>query len=143
MRNDATLCPMDVAKLEFFQFIKTTDGRHLYDMFNIVDQPSEGLWNHYHNWWTTNKVDWDAKFNPRGNLDATWCRFVFWTSKMFMDIYTRMISTMTINPTIYNGEQLLWEATLLKNLILDLKLATKTDSTSPKTWFQRVVALRK
>ena len=137
------MCPTDVAKLEFFQFVKSTDGRHLYDMFNVIDQPSEALWEHHSNWWTNSKTEWDSKFNPRGILDATWCRFVMWTSKMFMDVFTRLMSTISINPTIYNGELLLWEVTLLKNLVLDLKLATKIDSENPKTWFQRIVALRK
>jgi len=143
MRNDSSLCPPDIAKFEFYQFIKSTEGRHLYDMFNVIDQPSEALWEHYHNWWTSSKIEWDNQFNPRGNLDATWCRFVMWTSKMFMDIYSKVLATMSINPTIYNGEELLWEATMMKNLILELKLATKMDSVAPKTWFQRVVALRK
>ena len=62
MRTDASICPGDQAKLEFFQFIKSLDGRDLYDMFNVVDQPSEGLWAHYNNWWVEQKHNWDAKF---------------------------------------------------------------------------------
>ena len=129
--------------MEFFQFIKGTDGRDLYDLFNVVDQPTEGLWNHYCNWWTTNKQEWDARFNPRGILDTSWARFVSWTAKMCMNIYMEVFKTMTMNPSLINGEQLLWQTTLMKNLILDLKLANQMDSVQPKTWFQKVVALRK
>ena len=143
MRSDSSLCPPDMATMDFFQFIKAPEGRDLYDMFNIVDQPSESLWEHHNNWWTSNKITWDDQFNPRGKLDVTWCRFIMWSSKLFMSVYMTVLKTVTVNPSLYNGEQMLWEATLMKNLILDMKLATKIDSKNPKTLFQRLVALRK
>ena len=143
MRNDSSICPGDQAKLEFFQFIKSLDGRDLYDMFNIYDQPSESLWEHYNNWWTSNKVDWDNEFNPRGTLDNSWVRFIVWSSKMFMTAFMAVYFKISINPSMINGEELLWYATIMKNLVLDMKLATKLDSTQPKTWFQKVVNLQK
>ena len=143
MRNSATASPPDLAKVEFFQFVKSNDGKDLYDMFNIIDQPTEGLWNHYNNWWTTHKEEWDAKYNPRGILDTSWARFVTWTSKAFMKVFMDVLMIMTTNPSLMNGEQLLWYTILMKNFILDLKLATKEDSVVPKTWFQKMVALRK
>ena len=129
--------------MDFFQFIKSTDGRDLYDMFTVVDQPSESLWTHYHNWWTSNKIEWDDKFNPRGTLDTSWARFVAWTAKAFMRIFMDILTCMTMNPSLMNGEQLLWQTTLMKNFILDMKLANLMDVVQPKTWFQRMVALRK
>ena len=143
MKNSSTATPPDLAHVEFFQFIKSNDGKDLYDMFNVVDQPSEGLWNHYLNWWTSNKIDWDLNFNPRGTLDTSWARFVTWTSKAFMKIFMDLLITMTMNPSLMNGEQLLWMTTIMKNFILELKLASKEDATNPKTWFQKMVALRK
>ena len=143
VKNGATSTPPDLAAMEFFQFIKGTDGRDLYDMFNVVDQPSEGLWGHYADWWTSNKVGWDDQFNPRGTLDTSWARFVTWTSKAFMKIFMDILMTMTMNPSLMNGEQLLWQTTILKNLVLELKLANLMDTVQPKTWFQRIVALRK
>ena len=142
VKNGATASPPDLAKVEFFQYIKSNDGKDLYDMFNVVDQPTEGLWQHYLNWWTTNKIDWDNQFNPRGILDTSWARFVTWSTKAFMKVFMDILMTMTMNPSLMNGEQLLWMTTILKNIILDLKLATLVDSVHPKTWFQKVVALR-
>ena len=143
MKNSSTNTPPDLASVEFFQFIKSNDGRELYDMFNVVDQPTEGLWNHYADWWTTNKIQWDDKFNPRGILDTSWARFVTWSSKTFMKVFMDILTTVTMNPSLLNGESLLWQTTILKNIILDLKLANKADTTNPRTWFQRMVALRK
>ena len=143
MRSDSTLCPMDQAKMEFFHFVKSLDGRHLHDMFNVFDQPSEALWEHYSNWWTSNKIEWDNQFNPTGRLDNSWVRFVVWTSKMFMSVYETVFMQMAINPSLINGEEILWKSTLMRNLILELKLATKLDSINPKTWFQKMVNLPK
>ena len=109
----------------------------------MVDQPTEALWNHYFNWWTTNKEVWDNKYNPRGILDTSWARFVTWTSKAFMKVYMDMLMIMTVNPSLMNGEQLLWYAVLLKNFLLDLKLTTLADAAGQKTWCQRMVMLRK
>ena len=143
MKNSVNNSPPDLAAIEFFQFVRGTDGRDLYDMFNVVDQPSEGLWEHYSNWWTSNKIEWDNQFNPRGTLDTSWARFVTWTAKTFMKVYLDIVATMTLNPSLMNGEQLLWQTTVLKNLILELKLANLMDVVQPKTWFQKMVALRK
>ena len=143
MRNDSSICPQDQAKMEFFQFIKSPDGKDLFDIFNIFDQPSESLWEHYSNWWTSNKIDWDNQFNPRATLDNSWIRFVVWSSKMFMTVFMTVFMKVSLNPSLLNGEELIWYATMLKNIVLDLKLATKLDSVDPKTWFQRVVKLRK
>lgn len=143
MRNGATATPPDLAAMEFFQFIKGPDGKELYEMFTVVDQPSEGLWAHYNNWWTTHKLEWDNRFNPRGILDTSWARFVAWTSKAFMRVYMDVLICMTINPSLANGEKLMWQTTLMKNFILDLKLANQMDSVQQKTWFQRMVQLRK
>lgn len=143
MKANTNMCPADLASVEFFQFLKMPEGRDLYDMFTVIEQPSEALWNHYHTWWSDNKQVWDEKFNPRGILDPSWARFVAWTSKAFMRIFMDILTIMTMNPSLMNGEQLLWQTTLLKNFILDLKLATSADSVRPSTWFQRLVALRK
>ena len=143
MRVNSNMCPADLASVQFFQFVKIPDGRHLYDMLTIADQPSEALWNHYENWWTTNKQAWDERYNPRGILDPTWARFVAWTSKAFMAQYMGLLNIMTLNPSLINGEQLLWITTVLKNFVLDLKLASSADSERPNTFFQKIVALRK
>ena len=143
MKNSATATPPDLAKIEFFQFIKSNDGKDLYDIFNIIDQPTEALWNHYCNWWTTNKEVWDNKYNPRGTLDTSWARFVTWTSKAFMKVFMDTLMIMTVNPSLMNGEQLLWYTVLMKNCILELKLTTTEDAVGQKTWFQKMVMLRK
>ena len=143
MRNDSTICPMDQAKMEFFHFIKAPDGRDLYDIFNIYDQPSESLWDHYANWWASSKIEWDNQFNPSDRLDNSWVRFVVWSSKMFMSVYQTVFMKMALNPSLLNGEELLWCITFMKNMVLDLKLAHKLDADTPKTWFQRMVNLPK
>ena len=43
-------------------------------------------------------------------------RFVTWTSKAFMKVYMDMLMIMTVNPSLMNGEQLLWYTVLMKNI---------------------------
>ena len=143
MRADANSPPSDLASVDFFPFVQSNAGKDLYDMLSIFDQPSEALWNHYANWWSSNKIGFEDKYNPRGTLNTFWIRYVQWTSKTFMTAFNDLTLKLTMNPSMINGEELLWQTTLMKNLILDLKLATKLDAKNPSTWFQKMIALRK
>ena len=50
-----------MAKLGFYQFLKSNHGADLLDMLCIPGQPSPALWTVYLNWWGNSKQDIDGK----------------------------------------------------------------------------------
>ena len=53
--------PQDVAKLDFYRFIKSPMGADLHEMIFLEGQPSQIQWDHLNDWWLLNKQQLDEK----------------------------------------------------------------------------------
>ena len=52
---------MDMAKMGFFQFLRSEHGSDLLDMLFLAGQPTPALWAEYTTWWGNSKQELDAK----------------------------------------------------------------------------------
>ena len=51
--------PTDLAKKEFFVFIKSALGNDLLEMLHLDGQPSPHMWGAYADWWIKSKTEFD------------------------------------------------------------------------------------
>ena len=135
-------CPGDVAKLSFFQFLKSPLGADLNCMFHLSGQPSPDQWDVHNRWWLREREDLDDRLGRRGDA-PDWPMFVVWRSKLFMHVFLDLQRKMVTNLTAVPLERIIWDVTTLRNILLELKLVSQEDLKDPKTYFQKVATMGK
>ena len=135
-------CPQDIAKLSFFQFVKSAMGSDLMVMCHLNGQPNPAEWDNYNRWWLLEREQLDDRLGRRGDA-PDWPMFVAWRSKLFMNVFMDIQKHMTINLTTLPLERLIWDLTALRNILLELKLVNVEDLKKPVTYFQKVAVMGK
>ena len=132
----------DIAKMSFFQFLRSPLGGDLMLMFLLPGQPSQDQWDIYNRWWLSAREDLDDRLGRRGDA-PDWPLYATWRSKLFMSIFLETQKHMVINITEVSLEKLIWNFTAMRNILLDLKLVNEDELKSPKTYFQKVAVMGK
>ena len=135
-------CPPDIAKLTFYQFVKSPMGVDFAVMCHLNGQPNPGEWDNYNRWWLLQRQQLDDKLGRRGDA-PDWPMFVAWRSKLFMSIFMDIQKHMTTNLTAVSLEKLIWDLTALRNILLELQLVYLEDLKKPSTYFQKVAVMGK
>ena len=135
-------CPMDVGKMEFFQFLKSPCGSDLMLMLLLPGQPNPDQWDIHHRWWLNAREQMDDKTGRRGD-QPDWPLYVTWRSKLFMSIFLETQKIMVINITEVPLEKLIWNFTAMRNILLDLKLVHEDELKNPKNYFQKLAVMGK
>ena len=133
-------CPPDVAKLTFYQFVKSPLGADFTTMVSLGGPLNPAQWDHYERWWLRNREDVNSKLQIRGE-QSDWVMFVAWRAKLFMHIFLGIQKNMVINITAVTLEQLIWDFTALRNILLELRLIVEDDLEKPSTYFQKVAVM--
>ena len=135
-------CPADVAKLSFYQYIKSPLGGDLMLMFCLNGQPNPAQWDVHNRWWLRQREDMDAKNKMRGDA-PDWPMYVTWRSKLFMSIFLETQKIMVVNITMVPLEKLIWNFTAMRNILLDLHIVVEADLEKPATYFQKLAKMGK
>ena len=69
--------------------------------------------------------------------------FVAWRAKLFMHVFLGIQKTMVINITSVPLEQLIWDFTALRNILLELRLVVEDDLEKPSNYFQKLAVMGK
>ena len=135
-------CPTDIAKLSFYQFLKSNMGSDLTAMLCLNGQPNPSQWDNHNRWWLLQREILDDKLGRRGDA-PDWPMFVWWRSKLFMSTFLDIQKYMTVNLTMVPLEKLIWDFTALRNILLELHLVAQEDLKKPVTYFQKVAVMGK
>ena len=130
-------CPSDLAKMEFYDFIKSPMGQDLYLMLSLPGQPDPNQWDIHLRWWLDSRESVDNKLGRRGDA-PDWPVLVMWKSKVFMSIFMDVQKAVAINITMMPLEQLIWNFTALRNILADLHLVNLENLDKPTTFFQKL-----
>ena len=95
-------------------------------MLGIAGQPSESLWAHHENWWNNARQKWNNALKTQQD-QPDWPQLVWWRSKTFMAVYMKVLTEVITNPSRPSLEGLMWDFTVMRNALLDLKLVSETD----------------
>ena len=133
-------CPMDIAKMSFFQVVKSPLGSDLAAMLCLNGQPDPAGWDNYNRWWLLQREQLDDRLGRRGDA-PDWPMFVIWRSKLFMSIFLDIQKVMTVNLTAVPLEKLVWDFTALRNILVELRLVQLEDLKKPKTYFQKIAVM--
>ena len=129
-----------MAKLSFFQFLKSPMGSDLNTMLHLPGQPDPGQWDIHNRWWLLQRENLDDRLGRRGDA-PDWPMFVAWRSKLFMHTFLDLQGKMVTNLTAVPLEKIIWDLTTLRNILLELKLVNQEDLKDPKTYFQKVAVM--
>ena len=135
-------CPPDVAKMSFFQFIKSPLGVDLWSMLSLNGAPNPSDWEKHERWWQDQKQALHERLARRGDA-PDWAMFCVWRAKLFMHIFLDIQKIMVINITLWPLEKLIWDLTALRNILLEMKLVDETGLDKPETYFQRIAVMGK
>ena len=133
-------CPQDVAKLTFYQFIKSPLGSDLMVMLCLGGQPNPAQWDVHSRWWLRQREEMDNKLKTRGDA-PDWPIYVTWRAKLFMSIFLETQKIMVINITMVPLEKLIWNFTAMRNILVDLALVVEEDLVKPVTYFQKLAKM--
>ena len=142
MRNDMDNCPPSMAKMTFYQFIKSPMGLDLWSILSLSGPLNPEKWDVYNRWWLREKEALHDKLGRRGDAHD-WIMFVIWRSKLFMHTFLDVQKIMVLNITLMPLEKLIWDFTMMRNILLDLKLVCEEDLNKPNTYFQRLATMGK
>ena len=140
--NNMNRCPEDLAKLEFYQFVKSPLGANLHAMLLMPGQPSPDLWDQHNRWWLNAREALDNKTGKRGD-SPDWPTLVIWKSRIFMSIVDEVLKVIMINPTMWPLEQYIWSFVSMRNILLDLFLVEQSQLKKPVTYFDKVAVIGK
>ena len=135
-------CPPDVAKLTLFQYVKSPMGADLWSLLALNGPLNPDQWDQYDRWWLNTKETLHNKLGRRGEA-PDWIMFVHWRSKLFMSAYLEIQKVAVINVTMVPLEMLIWNFTLLRNILIELKLVAEDDLVKPTTFFQKLATIGK
>ena len=130
----------DIAKMSFFQFLRSPPGGDLMLMFLLPGQPNPDQWDIHNRWWLSAREALDDKLGRRGDA-PDWPLYVTWRSKLFMSIFLETQKYIVINITEISLEKLIWNFTAMRNILIDLKLVQEEDLKSPKGYFQKLAVM--
>ena len=140
MRTDMDSCPPSMAKMTFYQFIKSSMGVDLWSMLSLAGPLNPDKWDVHNRWWTRQHGWLHDKLGRRGDAHD-WIMFVIWRSKLFMHTFLDVQKILVLNITILPLEKLIWDLTMLRNILLDLKLVAEEDLHKPSTYFQKLATM--
>ena len=133
---------VDLAKMTFVDFIKSPMGSDLYRMLSLDCQPTQDEWAQHQQWWEESHEKLRIELKKRSAFDE-FHEFVAWRSQLFMAKYWDLVSKSITNVTGVALEQLIWDAQLLRSLLLELGLDKENSNEKTRTKFQRIIGLRK
>ena len=138
-------CPADIAKTQFYQFVKSPMGLDLWKMLSLNGPLNPDDWDIYHRWWLEEKQKMQDKLLRRGDC-SEWPMFIVWRSQLFMHVLLEIQRNMVTNITAIPLEKLIWDFTTLRNILLEMKLVSEVDLVKklPKpTHFQKIAVMGK
>ena len=134
--------PMDIAKMTFYQILKSPAGADLWSMLSLNGVPNPDQWEIHNRWWLDQKQVLHNKLGRRGDA-PDWATFCLWRAKLFMHIFLDVQKIMVINISMWPIEKLIWDLTALRNILLEMKLVDEDNLTKPETFFQRIAVMGK
>ena len=135
-------CPPDVAKMTFYQYIKSPMGADLWSILSLNGPLNPDQWEQFNRWWLNAKENLNNKLGRRGDT-SDWLMFVNWRSKLFMHTFLDIQKIVVLNVTMLPLEKIIWDFTMLRNILLDLKLVAEDDLVKPDSYFQKLATMGK
>ena len=133
-------CPPDMAKMTFYDFIKSLLGADLWAMLALAGPLNPDKWDVHNRWWLRQKEALQDRLGRRGD-SSDWIRFVIWRSKLYMHTFLDLQKIVCINITLLPLEKIIWDFVMLRNILLELKLVAEEDLNKPNTYFQKVATM--
>ena len=117
-------------------------GADLWAILSLGGPLNPDKWDLHERWWLRQKGELHDKLGRRGDA-SDWIMYVTWRSKLFMHTFLDVQKIMVLNITMVPLEKLIWDFTMLRNILLDLKLVAVEDLAKPSTYFQRLATMGK
>ena len=83
-----------MAKMSFFEFLRSPMGVDLYRMLSLEYQPGPDDWERHAIWWNDCHERLRIELNKRGAFEE-YHEFVAWRSQLFMNTYWQLVAKVS------------------------------------------------
>ena len=117
-------------------------GADLWSLLSLNGPLNPDQWDQFNRWWLNAKEHLNNKLGRRGD-SSDWLMFVHWRAKLFMHTFLDLQKIVVLNVTMLPLEKIIWDFTMLRNILLELKLVAEEDLAKPNTYFQKLATMGK